>query len=193
MTSCKALEDWRTRCRPAIRPHLAEPRAPGPAPRPHGPCPLHLAPGGSGWRRAAARGEEVLAGTPWGSSHDGPSFLPHTQALSDLSCPPLYQLSPAAAQNPLPWYFGAQPQQGRRGSGGQASGGFLVMEFIWVWDLGVDMWVHTCGCLTALPPTSLSSSRVLPVPCPGIPRSCFSDHRLQWFQNSALQFLELIP
>lgn len=81
MTSCKALEDWRTSCRSAIHPHLAEPRAPGPAPRPHGPCPLHLAPGGSGWRRAAARGEEVLAGTPWGSSHDGPSFLPHTQPL----------------------------------------------------------------------------------------------------------------
>lgn len=90
-----------------------------------------------------------------------------------------------------------EPNPSREGGGLDAR----PAEASWSWNSsGSGTWVWICGStlvdvLLHCRPHHCphTPSRVLPVPWPGIPRSCFSDHRLQWFQNSASQFLELIP
>lgn len=66
--------------------------------------------------------------------------------------------SPLLSAQPLLLLRALYPTSAEKeGAGGQARGHFRVMGFIWVLDSGMDIWVHTCGSLTALPSISLSS------------------------------------
>lgn len=76
----------------------------------------------------------------------------------------------------------------KEGAGGQAREHFQVTGFIWVLDLGMDTWVHTCGSLLHCHPYHCPRS----APCRD-PEVLLSDRQLQRFCHSALQLPVLIP